>query len=293
MITRSTLLHLRFPFSWFLLPVFMMALAVTPSINWYHAVVVFIVFHLFLYTASNGFNSYYDRDEGSIGGLRVPPPVTADLLWWSLVFDAAGIALALLVSWQFTAGVFSYVMASKIYSWKSIRIKKYGWLSWLFVGVGQGTLVFLLTIISVSEMPEKSIGLLTGKYLVPAISAGFFLLGIFPLTQIYQHDEDARRNDMTLSRILGIQKTFYCAAMCMVAAIAGFFYYFYSNDGIAAGVALICAILPAVLYFVQWFIACRNDPGKADFTRTMRMNVLASSGVNLFGLAMLFMRNQW
>ncbi|MFZ9971436.1 MAG: ubiquinone biosynthesis protein UbiA, partial [Bacteroidia bacterium] len=33
MITRSTLLHLRIPFSFFLLPVFLFALALTPNHN--------------------------------------------------------------------------------------------------------------------------------------------------------------------------------------------------------------------------------------------------------------------
>jgi hypothetical protein len=81
MVSKSTLLHVRLPFSWFLLPVYMMALTFAPSIDLKNAALVFVMLHIFLYTASNGFNSYYDRDKESIGGLRNPPPVTSDLLY--------------------------------------------------------------------------------------------------------------------------------------------------------------------------------------------------------------------
>jgi 4-hydroxybenzoate polyprenyltransferase len=286
MISRSALLHVRLPFSWFLLPVFMLALTIVPDVNWYRAAVVFVVLHFFLYAASNGFNSYYDRDEGSIGGLRNPPPVTRDLLWFSLALDGVGLLLALLMGWDFFLWCLVYGTASKIYSWNVTRLKKHGIASWLFVGTGQGSFIFLLTVTTVAEFPTSGLWSMNGC-LLPAIAAGFFLLGIFPLTQIYQHAEDARRNDMTLSRMLGIEKTFYCAGAYMGGAVCGFFYYFYKHSGMAAACLFAAMLGPAIYFFIRWFLACRKDPLNADFKRTMRMNLLASSGVNLFGVIML------
>ncbi len=53
---------------------------------------LFVILHLCLYTASNSFNSYYDRDTGPIGGVEHPPMPTRELLHWSLGLDALGIA---------------------------------------------------------------------------------------------------------------------------------------------------------------------------------------------------------
>jgi len=289
MISRSTLLHIRLPFSWFLLPVYMMALVAVPVVNGHHALIVFIVLHIFLFTASNGFNSFYDRDTESIGGLRVPPPVTPDLLWFSLFLDVAGLALALLAGWRFFWGCVIYGMASKVYSWNVTRIKKYGFISWLFVGAGQGTGIFLLTVAAVSH-PYQSLSMILRDNALPAVCAGLFLLGVFPLTQIYQHEEDGRRKDMTLSRMLGVPHTFLCAAACLVAAIGGFLYYFYAHRGLGTAGLFLALILPAVAYFITWFLGCLKDPARADFGRTMRMNFLASTGVIVFGIVVFFFK---
>ena len=73
MLTRSSWLHLRIPFSYFLLPVYLFALAISPNLNESRMLWVFIILHVFLYPASNGYNSYYDRDEKSIGGVEKTP----------------------------------------------------------------------------------------------------------------------------------------------------------------------------------------------------------------------------
>ncbi len=283
-LSTSTLLHVRLPFSWFLLPVYMMALVFAPAIDLKNAVVVFVVLHVFLFTASNGFNSYYDRDTDSIGGLRNPPPVTPDLLWFSLLLDAIGVSLAFFVGWQFALGGLIYGIASKMYSWNRIRIKKHGLAAWLFVGLGQGTCVFLLVVLSVSGSSLTGFAGLTG--IVPAaLFTGCFLLGIFPLTQIYQHREDARRNDLTISRMLGVEKTFYAAGTFLIIAVAGFFHCFYRSYGARIAFLFLALLAPAVYYFGQWFFSCRKDPARADFGRCMRMNFLASTCLNLFGIA--------
>src|ERR1051325_5485356 len=94
MFSKSTLLHLRIPFSYFLLPVYLFAVSVSPNITEKRLIWVFIILHFLLYPASNGFNSYFDKDEKSIGGLENPPPVNKSLYYVSLLFDAAAVVLA-------------------------------------------------------------------------------------------------------------------------------------------------------------------------------------------------------
>src|ERR1043165_4507966 len=102
MLSRSSWLHLRIPFSYFLLPVYLFSLAVSPNLNPDRILWVFIIVHIFLYPASNGYNSYFDKDEKSIGGLKNPPPVNKGLYFLSLLFDALAIGLGwLLISFTF------------------------------------------------------------------------------------------------------------------------------------------------------------------------------------------------
>jgi 1,4-dihydroxy-2-naphthoate octaprenyltransferase len=69
---KSTLLHLRIPFSFFLMPVYWFALSQSSTLHTDKAVLVFILLHLLIYPASNAYNSFYDKDESSIGGLENP-----------------------------------------------------------------------------------------------------------------------------------------------------------------------------------------------------------------------------
>ncbi|MFN7328134.1 MAG: ubiquinone biosynthesis protein UbiA, partial [Bacteroidota bacterium] len=93
---RSTLLHLRFPFSYFLLPVYLFALSQSPDFTADRLLWSFLLIHLFLYPASNGYNSYFDKDEQSIGGLKNPPPVNKTLYYAALLLDVVAIVFAIL-----------------------------------------------------------------------------------------------------------------------------------------------------------------------------------------------------
>ena len=76
---KSTVQLLRFHFSFFLMPVFFFALSNSPRIITSHAIFIFIILHLIVYPASNGYNSYMDKDEDSIGGIKNPLTPTRQL----------------------------------------------------------------------------------------------------------------------------------------------------------------------------------------------------------------------
>ena len=82
---KHTLILLRFPFSIYLLPVFLFAVSQSQQINGVKALFVFFILHLLIYPSSNGYNSYMDQDTDSIGGLENPPPSTRMLLYASLL----------------------------------------------------------------------------------------------------------------------------------------------------------------------------------------------------------------
>ena len=95
---KKALPLLRIPFSIYLMPVFWFGLSALrgPWSGW-RALGVFVVLHLLAYPASNGYNSYYDKDEGSIGGLKTPPKVTPELLHLVWAFDVLAVAGAALL----------------------------------------------------------------------------------------------------------------------------------------------------------------------------------------------------
>lgn len=288
MISRSTLLHLRIPFSIFLMPVFLFALSQSPSFNWWEAVLVFIILHLFLYPASNGFNSYFDRDEDSIGGLEKPPEVTRDLLWVSLAFDAIAVGLGFLLSWEFALMLFIWGLVSKAYSWDKIRLKKYPVLGWMTVGIFQGAGIYLMCTYALSHCTLSQwsdMGIL-----FPAILASALLMGSYPMTQIYQHEEDSRRGDRSLSLLLGIRGTFYFTALFFSLSTVGFYFYFVNFQTLTHFLLFQGFLLPVLVYFGLWYLRVHRDPLQANFKSTMRLNLLSSVCMIAFFMLITFLK---
>lgn len=277
---KSTIQHLRIPFSFLLMPVFLFATAVSPQFPFFEATVVFIALHLFLYPASNGYNSWFDKDEKSIGGLKAPPKVHKELLYYSLLFDALAVITGFLVSWEFALMCFIYGIISRAYSNDKTRLKKYPIISWLTVTVFQGGFMFLATYLALNHLTFQD--LLQNSILYPAILSTAMLMGSYPMTQVYQHEEDAKRGDMTLSRLLGIRGTFIFTMLVFAVAMAGFSAYFTTFFTIKITIWLNLALLPVLIFFLNWFRKIWKDGTKADFTNTMQLNVISASCFNLF-----------
>ncbi|MEP1035504.1 UbiA family prenyltransferase [Ekhidna sp.] len=277
---KSTILHLRIPFSFFLLPVFLLAVAVSEHIHQQNLILSFFILHLLVYPASNGYNSYFDKDEGSIGGLKHPPKVSRQLYYVSLLMDALGLALALVISFEFLLMIFIYGAVSKAYSHPSIRLKKYPLIGWLAAGVFQGYFTFLLSYIAVNDISFSES--LNWSIQFPGILSTMLLLGSYPMTQIYQHDEDMKRGDITISQKLGILGTFHFTALSFMISSGGFFFYFMNEFSLNTGLLFSAAMFPVLLYFGSWYFRVRNDRTKADYSSTMRLNLISSAVLNAF-----------
>lgn len=274
MITTSTLKHLRIPFSLFLMPVFLFALATAEVVNVYNAIIAFVVLHIFIYPASNGYNSYFDKDEGSIGGLKTPPKVTKDLYWWALIFDAIGIFLSVFVNIWFALMVFVYGMISKAYSHPKVRLKKYPIISWGTVGLFQGAFTYLM---SMSAVMGKGFEIWSQPHIyIPAALSTVLLLGSYPMTQIYQHEEDRERGDITISVLAGVRGTFLLTAFMFLIAMGGFSFYFIHYYSIQPFWMLLAFLAPVFLYFNYWFFLVLKSEKAANFDHTMRFNLLSS-----------------
>jgi len=263
----------------------MVSMCISEEIDYLRAIFSFLIIHLLVYPASNGFNSYYDRDEKSIGGLENPPPVTGDLLYASLLFELAAILLALIISLPFAAGLLVYGAGSKSYSYVRIRLKKRPFISWISVSLFGGGLMYLLSYGSFDTGGFKNI--FNNETMIPALIITFYMMASYPLTQVYQHEEDRRRGDKTISLVLGIRGTFLLSASFFMIALLGFITYFDHYRGAFPSFIFLLSQVPVVLYFLIWFIGVLKDESAARFRLAMGMNLVSSTATNIFCLVYL------
>jgi hypothetical protein len=283
MFSRSTWLHLRVPFSFFLLPVFLFSLALSPDASVARVIWVFVIVHFFLYPASNGYNSYFDRDEESIGGLRNPPKVTHDLYAVSLVLDALAILLGLVfVNVVFAIMLLVYGLVSKAYSHPSVRLKKYPIAGWLAAGFFQGFFTFIMCYAGINNYSIRDA--LIPMTIYAGLLTSWMLLGNYPMTQIYQHGEDGRRGDMTISRLVGIAGTFHLAGTVFLLVLVGFAAFFGLYFSAQYSVIFVIAMFPIFVYFLLWYMQVRQSEIAADYDHTMRLNFVSATCMNVFFL---------
>lgn len=274
MSSKSTLTLLRIPFSFFLMPVYLFALSEAAAVDWKKAALVFVTLHLLVYPSSNGYNSYMDRDEGAIGLLERPPAPTRELFKVTVLLDILALVLGMAVGAIFAASVAAMIVASHAYSYRGIRLKKYPLTGFLTVVLFQGCLVFFMVYQGAALGRARSVpwqGML---------ASGLFFGGFYPLTQIYQHEQDLRDGVRTLSYTLGLRGTFVFSALCYLAAEAVLYAYLVEKRPFDFYLLQVCMV-PIAICFIIWWIAVAKDPGKADYRHAMRMAGIAATCMNM------------
>ena len=285
--SRSAIAHLRFVFSLFLMPVYFFAYSQSPVINPFNALLIFLIWHLLAFPASNGYNSYFDKDEESIGLLDKPPAVDISLYYFSILLEVAAFLLGFVVGWQFAFAVLLYGIMSKLYSHPSTRLKKYPVISFLTVFFFQGAFIYWTTYAALSA-----------KSLFSGWGLNFFIAGCicscligasYPLTQIYQHGEDSRRGDRTISLLLGYKGTFiFSGAMFAAGIILSFFYWRELGNMPNFYFFLLCAA-PIFLFFNYWFYLVSKSVANANYKNAMRINFISAGCMLLYFGMLAFM----
>ncbi|XP_021960717.1 uncharacterized protein LOC110856539 isoform X2 [Folsomia candida] len=284
LVSDSTWTHLRIPFFFLLSPVYFFSWSqvVTGEWSWFEAALIFVLPHFLLYPAANGYNSYFDKDEGSIGILEKPPTVTDELYWTTWALEGIAVLVgAVLLNSSFLATALLGVVFSKAYSHPAVRIKAYPILSWILVPVVQG----YCSILGITgALLSSSTGYQDMRIHLAGILTTLQLLAFYPMGQVYQHDEDRKRGDMTISLVLGVRGTFKLAWCCAAVANAGFLLYFvtyYKNYGTVC-LALLGSLVPPTVYAWGWSRRVWADEKAADFKGTMKLFWLGAMCNNLF-----------
>ncbi|MEP7252701.1 MAG: UbiA family prenyltransferase [Ginsengibacter sp.] len=280
---KSTLQLLRFHFSIFLMPVYWFALSQVIDISWADATLIFIILHVLVYPASNGYNSYMDRDTSPIGGLKKPMQPTIELFFATVVMDVLAICLSFLITWLFALGIFFYILASRAYSYRKIRLKKYPIIGYLTVVIFQGCVTFFLVYYGSNQQHSIHVPV------IAMIAAGLLIGGFYPLTQIYQHEEDVKDGVVTISYKLGYRGTFIFTGIIYAFAFSMLALQFFLNLEGSRFFILQAFMFPVLVYFFYWFAKVARDKKEANFKNTMRMNLLASICTNLGFITLLIL----
>lgn len=269
----DTIKLLRFPFSLFLLPVFLLSLSQAVSIVPMSAIWTFVIIHFLVYPASNGYNSYIDKDTSSIGGLENPPLPTPALFYITLAMDLVALILAaIFINVLFAFCILLYVLASRAYSAPGVRLKKYPFTGFLIVVFFQGGFTYYLCYLGITGIPLA----LTQTNLFILIACSLQIAGAYPLTQIYQHRADLADGVVTLSYKLGYRGTFLFTGLMFVACNLFYYLYFSSLNKVIHFIYLQLFFIPLILYFLWWLKKVYSDNNEANYKNTMRMNLVAS-----------------
>jgi 1,4-dihydroxy-2-naphthoate octaprenyltransferase len=265
------------------MPVYWFALSFIDQININAAILIFMIIHLLVYPSSNGYNSYMDRDTNSIGGVEKPLQPTNQLFVFTVIMDIMAVLLAWIVSPLSAICILIYIVCSRLYSYRKVRLKQFAIIGYLVVILNQGGLIFF-TVFRGANVDTNAALPWAG-----IICATLLIGGFYPITQVYQHKDDEADHVKTISMMLGKRGTFiFCAIVYLLAFTVLFFYFDYVHKLFFFWIIQFF-FLPVLLYFVVWFLRVSKDTHYADFTHTMRMNKLASAMTNLAFITLLIL----
>ena len=214
----SYVLHLR-PAEWPIMAAhtllgFILAVGLVPFVHgaqWQIAAAAVVIWVVCLNGGTLALNSVFDEDEGDIGYLRSPPKPPAQLLEFALGLLVVGQALAFTLPRAY-AYVYALCFAmSLVYSVPPFRFKAVAGVDWVINMWGFGA----FTPYAAWAATGRALDLVHGLAMLAFCP---LFAGFYPLTQIYQYEEDQRRGDRTLALILGLRLSLLVAILTVLLA---------------------------------------------------------------------------
>jgi len=202
--------------------------------------------------------------------------------------DILAVSSGLIISVYFSFAVLLFIIMSRAYSYRPVRLKKYPFIGFLTVFVFQGAFVYFMSMSAIAgfSIPE----LFSANFIICMSISSLFIGSIYPLTQIYQHDADKNDGVISISYKLGYTGTFIFSGLLFFTANILMLVYFSMKHQTFAFILFFVMMLPVVYKLSVWFAKVRKDSVNADFENTMAMNLLTSVSMNLYFLILIINR---
>jgi 4-hydroxybenzoate polyprenyltransferase len=215
------LLHLR-PAEWPIVTIHTLVGAILavgfrglPFLSWPHLLAALLVWVVCLNGGTLAVNSAFDRDVADVAYLRDPPlpPRHLFVFGLSLMAFGAGVSWALPPGFRMAYGL--CVVMSLLYSVPPARLKAIAGLDWMINIWGFGVLTPYAGW-AATGAPVSPVGRMVLLGFCPLFGA------LYPLTQLYQLEEDRARGDSTMASVLGVRRSLVVAILCVLVAFALF-----------------------------------------------------------------------
>lgn len=270
---KAFLVHLRWPYQVLVLSGgFLLGGLFCGQLVWLPFLLQFLNVHLLLNGGVTAYNSFWDKDEGPIGGVEHPPPMTPWMHSAAMALQALSLVLAAPMGVIYTGLVATTIVLSALYSAPWARWKGHPLLSFLAVGVGTGMNTFL--------MGYLAGGGTFGVWIVQAAAGvALLLLSMYPVSQVFQVEEDQARGDRSFAVAFGLRgvRIFFVLAYSTGLAVVG-----WMLSQVQAQVGLAFWIVGGIggVGNAGLLFSLRGRP--EEYKRVMTMKYLASLSFVLF-----------
>lgn len=277
------IVHLRWHYQLFILSGgFLLGGVLSAELNVQLYLQQFLNVHLLLFGGATAYNSYWDKDEGPIGGLANPPEMERWMWGASLLVQLLGLMLATVAGWIYTmvylcSIIFFWLYSTPLARWKSRPIK-----SLIAIGISTGFNSVLLGYLAAGNR------VLSISIVLAAIGVSLMLLSLYPISQIYQQEEDQRRGDQTFaiqygkSGVLHFFEGAFFSGLFLITAVL---------YGMHSGLALVFGIIGITIELWVRYRITSLTAKQDDYQQVMQIKYSTSMGFVLFLFFVLLLKH--
>lgn len=278
------ILHLRLHYQFFILSGgYLLGGYLSDEMNSAQFWLQFLNVHILLFGGATAYNSWWDKDEGPIGGLRNPPKMAKWMHPISLLFMFSGWIWSAFIGLEYAVIYGTSLLFFWLYSTPHARWKGRPLLSLFAIAVSTGFNSVLLGF-------WASGGAFSAVVLLCAAGASFILLSLYPVSQIFQINEDRLRGDETFTARYGLNQT---KQFFMISYLFGLLLLslgLYIAEGLIGSVLFILGSFSFLI--IRAMIAPMEGRGE-EYQNVMKTKFFASLSFVFFLLASGILKHSW
>ncbi|MEQ8523229.1 UbiA family prenyltransferase [Gracilimonas sp.] len=268
------IIHLRLHYQFFILSGgYLLAALFVEDINWRQFWLQFLNVHVLLFGGATAYNSWWDKDEGPIGGLKSPPKMNKWMWPASLIIQFAGLGWASMVGWNYAiiygvSMIFFWLYSTPLARWKGRPVR-----SIIAIGISTGTNSFFLGYLAAGGYP------ITFTQDIIAIGVAAIILSLYPVSQVYQTEEDLERGDHTFAVQFGLKGVQWFFAILFIGGAMLITIMLYLQNQL---LGTIFGVVTFIAYLALSVFVWKLEGKQAEYDIVMRIKFFASLSFVIF-----------